>query len=488
MSQDPELSLRDRLNQLDDDPERGRSRLPARPGAALMVGGVAVLSAGLVYLFASSAQRPQTSIPTQAPAEFQTRGPAFGDLMPGWISSEPEPEPEAEPETTARVTVTRVPVTPAAEPPAAETTTTVITAAPEADPAIGELASLVQGLQSEIAALRDGAAATGNGEASEEAMLLLAQADALQAQLDAQAQEARFERERLERELQERGRELQQLQTDLDLARLQTPVQPMFEMAPVGEDPARAELERRRAEAQAEEEARRRSPMIAYSGASATSQSELDSARLDPNDEFVRDGARPAQVQRAEVIANPSNTVTQGTMIQASLETAIDSSLPGPIRAVITQDVHSYDGNRRLIPRGSKLIGRYSSGVEIGQGRVMVAWDRIILPDNQSVQISGYGMDEIGRSGAAGRVDSRFIQRFGSAALISVINAVPAALARGNQQTGTNTGPNVGQAIAEDMRSITGSAMAEYLNIPPRITINQGARVTVMVDRDLEIF
>ncbi len=57
----------------------------------------------------------------------------------------------------------------------------------------------------------------------------------------------------------------------------------------------------------------------------------------------------------------------------------------------------------------------------------MVAWDRIILPDNQTVEISAFGGDELGRTGTTGFVDTRFAQRFGSAALISLIGALPAA-------------------------------------------------------------
>ena len=122
-------------------------------------------------------------------------------------------------------------------------------------------------------------------------------------------------------------------------------------------------------------------------------------------------------------------TVIQGTMIQAVMETALDSSLPGQTRAIISEDVFSFDGTRLLIPRGSRLIGRYRSGIEISQRRVTIAWDRIILPDNQSIQISAFGGDELGRSGVTGFVDTRFAQRFGSAALISIISAAPSAAA-----------------------------------------------------------
>ena len=71
----------------------------------------------------------------------------------------------------------------------------------------------------------------------------------------------------------------------------------------------------------------------------------------------MRAGARPAPVTRAEVIVNPGNTVVQGTMIQAVTETALDSTLPGAIRAIVSEDVHSFDGTRVLIPRGRTSRG-----------------------------------------------------------------------------------------------------------------------------------
>lgn len=192
-----------------------------------------------------------------------------------------------------------------------------------------------------------------------------------------------------------------------------------------------------------------------------------------------------SEVTRAEVIANPSHTVPQGTMIQAVTETALDRSLPGAIRAIVSEDVHAFDGSRVLIPRGSRLIGRYRSGVALAQSRVMVAWDRIILPDNQSVQISAYGGDELGRSGTTGFVDTRFAERFGSAALISLIGALPAAAAG---QIEDEAAADVASDVGSDLRDSTQSVMQDYLAIKPVIHVDQGTRITVMVDRDLEIF
>ena len=167
------------------------------------------------------------------------------------------------------------------------------------------------------------------------------------------------------------------------------------------------------------------------------------------------------------------------------METALDSSLPGQTRAVISEDVFSYDGTRLLIPRGSRLIGRYRSGLKVSQRRVTIAWDRIILPTDQTIRISAFGGDALGRSGVTGEVDTRFLQRFGSAALISIISAAPSAAASKVQD---GTAADVLQDVGDDLADATDSVIGEYLSIGPVIHVDPGARVTVMVDRDLEIF
>ncbi|MEP5155834.1 TrbI/VirB10 family protein, partial [Sulfitobacter pontiacus] len=114
-----------------------------------------------------------------------------------------------------------------------------------------------------------------------------------------------------------------------------------------------------------------------------------------------------------------------------------------------------------------------------------IAWDRIILPSNQTVEISAFGGDELGRSGTTGFVDSRFGTRFGSAALISLIGVLPAVAAQNTEDEITS---DVLEGIGEDLQDSAQSVIGEYLSVSPVIYVDQGARVTVMVDRDLEIF
>ena len=308
--------------------------------------------------------------------------------------------------------------------------------------------------------------------------------------------------EQFQAELAARDRELQQLRMDLDLARLEANKPTPAPLGPTDEElrareeerlrreeEARrlAELQRRAEEERAFQERRISSPVIAFGGTGGANagETELTERTFGEVTDFVLNGALPSAITQAEVIANPSNTVIQGTMIQAVMETALDSSLPGQTRAIISEDVFSYDGSRLLIPRGSRLIGRFRSGIEIAQRRVTIAWDRIILPNNQTVQISSFGGDELGRSGVTGFVDTRFDERFGSAALISIISAAPSVAAA---QVEDETTADVLEDVGDDLANATDSVIGEYLSIGPVIYVDQGARVTVMVDRDLEIF
>ncbi len=80
------------------------------------------------------------------------------------------------------------------------------------------------------------------------------------------------------------------------------------------------------------------------------------------------------------MISNRATTVAQGTMIRAVLETALNSTHPGFARAIVSRDVMGFDGTRVLIPRGSRLIGDYSSDIAQGQKRALINWTRLSVP------------------------------------------------------------------------------------------------------------
>ncbi len=182
-------------------------------------------------------------------------------------------------------------------------------------------------------------------------------------------------------------------------------------------------------------------------------------------------GGGPA---RAQPMTDPSNTLTQGTLIPAILETAINTDVPGYVRAIVSQDVRSFDGTRVLVPRSSRLIGQYQSGVQNGQKRAYVIWNRLIRPDGASVSLQSPAVGFDGTTGLAGKVDSRFFKRFGSAILLSVIDGL-ATVASGGAGVVLGGGSNAaGQALQQDGQ------------IGPTIRVGSGTPTRVFAARDLD--
>ena len=195
----------------------------------------------------------------------------------------------------------------------------------------------------------------------------------------------------------------------------------------------------------------------------------------DLDEQFAaRAAAGESDTAVATVLRNRSAIVPQGAFISGVLETALNSDLPGYARAIVSRDVRSFDGTRVLIPRGSRLIGQYSSGVSLGQSRLFVVWTRIITPEGVSIQIGSPGTDDLGRGGLAGRVDRHFFERFGGALLLTVVNAAGAAIA---------DGPNMQVIIGSAQDATRG---ANPTDIAPTIDVRQGAPIRVFVVRDLD--
>lgn len=200
---------------------------------------------------------------------------------------------------------------------------------------------------------------------------------------------------------------------------------------------------------------------------------------------FVEDAQSAPPIERATKIADPAHTVLQGTVIQATLETGLNSNLPGQLVAVVSYPVYSFDQTRILIPVGSKLFGNYSSDVGLGQARVLVGWTRLVTPGGQSVNMKAFGADDQGVSGVGGAVHSRFGLKFGSAALISLIATAPqVAASKATNQSATTAVQSVGQ----DLSGATQSAIGAYVTLPNVITVDPGTAVSVIVDRDLGIY
>lgn len=191
---------------------------------------------------------------------------------------------------------------------------------------------------------------------------------------------------------------------------------------------------------------------------------------------ILKPSAIPAT--RARVLPAQRLLLPKGAFIDCTLETAIDSTLPGMTTCVTATDTFGVDGSTVLIERGSKLVGETRGEVHQGQARLFVLWSEARTPTGVIVPLASPGTDELGRSGLAGEVNRHFFERFGAAILISVIDgAVQEAV---TQHSGTViVNPSGTQDVMTEVLKST-------VNIPPTITKAQGDRIQVFVARDLD--
>jgi len=170
----------------------------------------------------------------------------------------------------------------------------------------------------------------------------------------------------------------------------------------------------------------------------------------------------------------------KGSFLDCTLETAIDSTLPGMTTCVLAVDVFGADGRVVLLERGTKLVGETHADVRPGQARVSVVWAEARTPAGVVVSLASPGTDELGRAGVPGRVDNHFAARFGAAVLLSVIDgAISATVAREQGSAGVVYN-------AQGSRDVATDALRNTIGIPPTITVAPGARVQVLVARDID--
>lgn len=216
---------------------------------------------------------------------------------------------------------------------------------------------------------------------------------------------------------------------------------------------------------------------LAAAAAQAAAAAAAPPQALNGNQQFLAQQTGEV-TQRAWRIGDPSKVVPQGAVIPAVLETAINSDLPGYTRAVVSRDIRSFDGTTVLIPKGSRLIGQYKSGLTSGETRAFIIWNRLIRPDGLSVQLASPATDDLGQAGMSGKVDTHFAKRFGSAILLSVVNGL--ANIAGNKNGATIVIGSSGAATG-----VIGEALGSDIKIPPTIKVPQGASIQVFTARDL---
>jgi type IV secretory pathway VirB10-like protein len=225
---------------------------------------------------------------------------------------------------------------------------------------------------------------------------------------------------------------------------------------------------------------------------SSAQQATADLNNQDEKKDFLKENENNDgdYVPGSKVAPKSPYEVKAGTYIPATLVNGIDSDLPGPVTAQVSENVYdTVSGNDILIPQGTRIIGSYDSKVTYGQSCVLVKWTRLIFPDGKSIDIGNMeGGDISGFAGLHDKLNNHYLKIYGNALMLSLVGAGYDLL--NNQQSSNLNGQfnaeqsvaaNVGQKLAD----VSSQTLQKNMDVQPTITIDPGYRFNVLVTKDM---
>lgn len=178
--------------------------------------------------------------------------------------------------------------------------------------------------------------------------------------------------------------------------------------------------------------------------------------------------------------------IKAGGIIPGVMLTGINSDLPGTMTANVREDIYdTVTGRILLIPKGTRVIGKYSSSISFGQSRVLVVWQRLIFPNGKSINLENFeGADMSGYSGLVGTVDNHTLKLFQGVILSSILGAA-AGIIDDNGNNNNSWRNNAGRGAGEEIVTIGEAIASRFLAVQPTIKIAPGSRFNIMVNSDL---
>lgn len=203
---------------------------------------------------------------------------------------------------------------------------------------------------------------------------------------------------------------------------------------------------------------------------------------------FMNNSKLPNLINAQVIVPSLSKYLVQaGSNIPCILLTGINTDLPGNIVAQVSENVYdTATGNYLLIPQGSKLIGRYDSKVTYGQYRVLLVWQRLMLPNGKSILLENMqGSDVSGYSGLRDKVDNHSPDLIRGIILSSILSATALAATAPTGNQNNQYGAAAGQGAAQAILDVGGQITKKNLDRQPTLNIRQGHQFMVMVHQDL---
>ena len=172
-------------------------------------------------------------------------------------------------------------------------------------------------------------------------------------------------------------------------------------------------------------------------------------------------------------------------MLEGVVTNHIDGGQAGPILVMLTTDYYSHDHQQLLMPQGTRLIGDVSSIGGGQQRKLFVTFHRAVCPDGFSLDFDKFlGLDPIGTTGLATKVDHGYLMAFGAAAAIGGLGGLSQI---GNSGSILDSSTQIRNGISAQTSQEGEQVLNHFLNRLPVITLKEGSRARVYIGRDILI-
>jgi type IV secretory pathway VirB10-like protein len=177
--------------------------------------------------------------------------------------------------------------------------------------------------------------------------------------------------------------------------------------------------------------------------------------------------------------------IFEGTVFEGVVTNHIDGGFSGPILVMLTTDYYSHDHQQLLMPQGTRLIGTVQSVGNSEQRKMFVTFHRAVCPDGFSLDFDKYiGLDPLGTTGLATKVNHGYLLAFGAAAAIGGLGGLAQI---GNNSSVLDPSTQIRNGISEQTAAEGEQVLNNFLNRLPIITLKEGSRARVYVGRDILI-
>ncbi len=177
--------------------------------------------------------------------------------------------------------------------------------------------------------------------------------------------------------------------------------------------------------------------------------------------------------------------VFEGTVLEGVVTNHVDGSMAGPVLLMLTTDYYSHDRQNLLLPQGTRLIGSVTAVGSQQQHRLAVVFHRAVCPDGFSIDIDKYaGLDQIGTTGLATKVDHGYLQAFAAAAAIGGLGGLAQI---GNSGSVLTADSQIRNGLSAQTSQEGEQVLNHFLNRLPIITLKEGTRARVYIGKDILI-